>query len=181
MLPDNFFNHIIKVEGEFVNHPMDRGGPTKYGITFKTLSTYRGRGVTVDDVGFLTEVEAKKIYNDMFFENYKIHLLASQKIQLILFDQGVLWGPVTAIKKLQNVLNLNPFYSKLKVDGVLGPETIKKINLLNENDMGRKYLQRAQDDFVSFVVKDPSQLVFLRGWINRTHLLWDSMEENEYA
>ena len=36
----HIIKEIIRREGGYVNHPNDRGGPTKYGVTHKTLSRY---------------------------------------------------------------------------------------------------------------------------------------------
>ncbi len=47
---------ILEREGDtYTNHPKDRGGPTKYGITRATLSAWRGVSVTAKDVKALTE------------------------------------------------------------------------------------------------------------------------------
>jgi len=38
----NVIYDLIEREGGFSNHPADKGGPTKYGITQQTLSEWRG-------------------------------------------------------------------------------------------------------------------------------------------
>ena len=53
---------IAKWEGGFVDHPKDPGGATNMGITHHTLSSWRGKPVTVHDVRNLTEAEAKEIF-----------------------------------------------------------------------------------------------------------------------
>jgi lysozyme family protein len=53
---------IIRREGGAVDHPSDRGGQTKYGITKATLSEYRGRQVSGVELFALTEQEAREIY-----------------------------------------------------------------------------------------------------------------------
>lgn len=47
---DKMIDDIIRREGEYVDHPNDRGGPTKYGITQKTLSQYLGYAAVKSDV-----------------------------------------------------------------------------------------------------------------------------------
>jgi lysozyme family protein len=42
---DAMFDDVLRREGGFVDHPADRGGPTKYGITQRTLGHYLGRAV----------------------------------------------------------------------------------------------------------------------------------------
>lgn len=39
---DEMIDAIIRREGGYVNHPADRGGPTRYGITMATLSEELG-------------------------------------------------------------------------------------------------------------------------------------------
>jgi|GEM_PF-4548155 len=43
-------DRLIDREGGFVDHPADRGGPTKYGITLRTLSKWRGYPCSREDV-----------------------------------------------------------------------------------------------------------------------------------
>ena len=40
---DRIIDGLIVAEGGYVDHPADRGGPTKYGITRKTLAAWRKR------------------------------------------------------------------------------------------------------------------------------------------
>ena len=53
---DKILNDIIEREGGFVNHPADKGGPTKYGITTPTLMHYwaykynRSATPTIEDI-----------------------------------------------------------------------------------------------------------------------------------
>ena len=57
---------ILRREGGFVDHPADQGGPTKYGVTQRTLKQYRGRSVTVGDLRDLGESEARLIYQRLY-------------------------------------------------------------------------------------------------------------------
>jgi lysozyme family protein len=61
---DTILDEIIRREGGYVNHPADRGGPTKYGITAQTLGRWRklDRPATATEVKALTETEARAIY-----------------------------------------------------------------------------------------------------------------------
>ena len=114
---------IIRVEGGYVNDPVDKGGPTKYGITQKTLSQYLGRQASIDDVKNLTKETAREIYERHYLTGPRINTLPSPIKEQIL-DIGVNSGPKTAIKMLQRVLNAAGF-GPVTVDGVIGPMTRK--------------------------------------------------------
>lgn len=54
MTVEEIIEGIIHKEGGYVNHPNDRGGPTKYGVTQKTLSRYYGYQASIEDVKIST-------------------------------------------------------------------------------------------------------------------------------
>lgn len=49
---------VLAHEGGYVNHPADKGGPTKWGVTEATARRYGYKGVMAD----LTREEAIEIY-----------------------------------------------------------------------------------------------------------------------
>ena len=57
---DEMIDDILRREGGYVNHPADRGGPTNYGITQKTLSRYIGRAALTSEVKNLSEDVARE-------------------------------------------------------------------------------------------------------------------------
>ena len=59
MTIDQMLNDVLRREGGYVHDPADRGGPTHYGITQRTLRAWRGQLVTAADVRDLTTAEAK--------------------------------------------------------------------------------------------------------------------------
>ena len=66
MTTEDIIDGIIKREGGYVNNPADRGGPTKFGITLKTLKAWRGSPVTAWGVEGLGEDEAREIYESEY-------------------------------------------------------------------------------------------------------------------
>ena len=60
---DAIIDGILDAEGRvYTNRAADRGGPTKFGITIKTLSNWRGRVADAREVELLSEAEPRSIY-----------------------------------------------------------------------------------------------------------------------
>lgn len=116
---DLMFGH----EGGYVNVKSDRGGPTKYGITHKTLAASRGvASVTAAQVKAMTREEAVEIYRRSYWAQAGGDLLPSG-LDYAAFDFGVNSGPQTAVKKLQAVLQAKKVYAG-NIDGHIGEQTI---------------------------------------------------------
>ncbi|MCM2432109.1 glycoside hydrolase family 108 protein [Agrobacterium rosae] len=120
---DLMFGH----EGGYVNVKSDRGGPTKYGITHKTLAAARGvASVTATQVKAMTREEAVEIYRRSYWAQAGGDLLPSG-LDYAAFDFGVNSGPQTALKKLQAALQAKKVYTG-NIDGHIGEQTIGAIS-----------------------------------------------------
>lgn len=173
---DKAFTHVLGVEGKYSNHPADRGGPTNWGITQARYSEYLDRPASIEDVKSMTRDTAKKIYKRYYWDAMNLDSIEDDTLAMLLFDQGVNRGPQTAVMELQAVLN-RYFGKNLAVDGDLGAKTIEAIESVNILDLYNEFIQNAQDDYVSIVKNNESQLVFLAGWINRSQKLMDAVFE----
>lgn len=165
---DKAFEHVVGVEGSYVNHPNDRGGPTKFGITKATLSNHRGHPVTATDVKNMSLDEAKAIYKKGYWDPLKLDQIENGPLKYILFDQGVNFGPSVAAKRIQELV-------KVPVDGRIGAATIAAINKLDDKKLALDFVKKSQHHYVAIVLRNHSQLVFLKGWLNRTHKLLDQV------
>lgn len=158
---------ILKREGGFVNHSADRGGPTNMGITQKTLTLWLAREATVADVEKLSKQTARDIYYSQYYIKPRINDLP-ELIRPIVFDMVVNSGK-RGIKLLQDALNCHG-YDCGKADGRIGPKTAAAASAAAQH-MGNeliKVLVRRRVIFYEGLVKaDPTQRVFLSGWINR--------------
>ncbi len=121
---------LVEREGRrYTNRPADAGGPTKFGITQRALSDWRGRPVTAAEVEALQEAEALEIYEARYVRapGFAEVLEISPLIGEELVDTGVNCGPGRASEYLQRLLNaLNREgrdYPDIKVDGDVGPAT----------------------------------------------------------
>ena len=92
----HIISEIIRREGGYVNHPNDRGGPTKFGVTQKTLSTYLGYSATIEDVKNMTIETAAEIYERSYYTQPRIDSIP-EEIQPVVTDASVLYGPKRAI------------------------------------------------------------------------------------
>jgi lysozyme family protein len=103
-------------EGGYVNAKTDAGGPTKYGITHRTLAAARGvSSVSAEEVKALTIEEAADIYRKGYWNQSGGDLLPAG-LDYAAFDFGVNSGPSRAIRTLQRVLGVPE-------DGNCGPIT----------------------------------------------------------
>lgn len=157
---DDFIHGIIRREGGYVNHPADRGGPTKYGIT---LANYRrwtkNPKVTAEELSRLTVDDAIKFYR-WYFAECKIDDLPSELLPLAL-DLCAHHSPRGVSTILTRVA---AFYDDTRPRGQVfhglveqfGPLTTEALITLSRIAYFRELCNR-----------DPSQKAFLLGWLNR--------------
>jgi lysozyme family protein len=159
MTADDVITEVLRREGGYVDHPSDRGGPTHYGITLKTLAAWRGQPVTAEDVFALTEAEARDIYRREYVERPGLDQIADPLLRGLLVDYAVHSGPRRAIEELQRVAGVT-------VDGKLGPQTLSAVAAKGAESLRRGVL-RARGRYLARLLSDPSQRVFAAGWLNR--------------
>lgn len=174
---------ILKKEGSaYTNHPLDRGGPTKYGITLQTLRGVRP-GAGPEHVKRLTENDARRIYYDLYVVRpgfvpvvAMLPLLGAK-----LVDAGVNVGVERAARWLQIALNAfnrsyrsPPDYPEVSVDGAIGPATLGSLHTfasLRGFSRAERVLVRAVNvqqgvHYLSLGTKSPSQEAFMLGWFD---------------
>lgn len=183
------FFHLLKIEGGWVDDPVDRGGATKYGISLRFLVSAGqidrdGDGFADFDLDFDGDIDGRDIrlltvenafflYHEHFWKPLGCDALP-QPIGEMLFDQGVNGGNAAARKLLQRAINaVRPVASAIAVDGVIGPRTIAVMNaVINQSADGmdvlaEAYRQAVRNRYHAIVARDPSQRRFLRGWLRR--------------
>ena len=168
---------IIKAEGGFIHHPNDIGGPTNMGITQETLSNWISRQASIDDVRNLTVKIATEIYMMEYYKKPKFNLL-HPKIQPIVVDASVLFGPRRAgkfIQKIANDINLaGEFgYDTLIIDGLIGEKTVIMVsNICFTKGLFALFINAYVEERIEYhrqrVAKRSDQQIFLNGWVNRS-------------
>jgi lysozyme family protein len=146
---------VLGHEGGFVHHPLDPGGPTKFGITLETLARARKAAVDAEDVRTLDWAEAGAIYRALYWDVVRADELPAG-LDLALFDFAVNAGTVRAARTLQAVLGC-------PVDGIVGPETVAAARAAPIPETIRA-LARARLDHLARL---PTWPVFGRGWRRR--------------
>ena len=126
---DEIFDEVLGKEGGYVNHPDDKGGPTKWGITEKVARAHGYLG----DIRNLTRGQALEILEADYWYGPRFDQVAnlSPDIAAELCDTGVNMGPSVASKMLQRWLNVfnqkGTLYRDMDVDGRIGPRTINAL------------------------------------------------------
>lgn len=107
-------------EGGYSNVKTDKGGPTKYGVTHKTLAAHRGvRACSAADVKALTLEEATQIYVTGYWAQAGGDVLP-RGLDYAAFDFAVNSGPARAVRVLQRLLGQVE-------DGNIGPQTLAAV------------------------------------------------------
>lgn len=172
---EQLLDKLIQREGGYSNHPADRGGPTKWGITEHVARTFGYAGAIKD----LSQETAKQIYRQTYWKGPHFDSIATITpiIAEELFDTGVNMGPAIAIGFLQralNALNRNgKDFPDIAVDKVLGPRTIKALHsfISVRGKGGEKVLLKAIDalqgeHYITLAEHRPANKAFLYGWIS---------------
>lgn len=136
-------------EGGYSDKSTDAGGPTKYGITYKTLAAHRGIPLqqAKTAVKTLTLAEASAIYEAGYWAQSGGDLLPAG-LDYAAFDFGINSGPARALRVLQKLVGAPQ-------DGNCGPETAAAV--------------KAYPGGIEKLILDycDARMAFLRGLTNR--------------
>lgn len=164
----NLITGVLEREGGYVDHPLDKGGPTNRGITIGTLSSWRNEKATPEDIKELSEEEAREIYTNKYWAGPGIDRLGLPEWAVeAVFDSAVLHGPYGTVRMLQRAAGV-------KADGVIGPKTIWAVQSLTPKVLTLRFIKERIVYLGAIVERSPGQAVFLKGWLNRaTDLMLD--------
>lgn len=123
---DDAFANTIGLEGGFVDNPADPGGATMYGVTESVARKWGYTGPMQDLPLDVAKQIAKQEYWDPYQCDKLVPLIAVQ-----VFDAAYNGGDV--VRWLQQA-------SGAVVDGVMGPQTLAAVNLVNPYVMVMRFL-----------------------------------------
>lgn len=165
---------VINREGGYVDHPADRGGPTRWGITRAVAAAHGYAG----DMRAFPRERAVDIYRRRYWDEPKFAFVAelAPRIAAELFDTAVNMGPGVAIGFLQralNALNRNGAdYPDLTVDRIIGPRTLAALGrfIRLRGRAGETVLLKAVEAlqgerYIMLAERRPANEAFLYGWL----------------
>jgi lysozyme family protein len=141
---DLIISGILQSEGDtYTNDPVDLGGPTKYGITLRTLTQYRGHVCTAQDVENLTEQEARDIYEYLYVHPFRITYGGDPDLLHLIVDSAVQHGVARVQSWLNEIMSLSP------------------------TEQYRALLKRRIRLYGRIITDRPANARFAAGWMNR--------------
>ena len=158
----------------YVDHPNDKGGATKYGISYSfvkdtgDIDFFDMNGdLKIDkrDIQLLTFEKAVETYKKYFWDVFDLDNIVDNKKAFLIFDAAVNHGIKGATKLLQRTLNVCGF--ELKVDGIYGSKTKRALQECDTEEFVAAFQQKRTSLYQTIVNNNPSQNVFLKGWLNR--------------
>ena len=172
---DRLIDDVIGREGGYSNHPADRGGATRWGITEAVARAHGYRG----DMQVLPREEAIGIYRRIYWVRPGFDRVGdvAPKIAAELFDTGVNMGPAVAVSFLQRALNaLNRGASDYAdiVPGVrIDDPTMSALKTYlakrapHGEDVLLKALEALQGErYLDLAERRPANEAFLYGWLS---------------
>jgi len=146
----------LKWEGGWSNHPADPGGPTMKGVIQRVYDAWREKnGKPRRSVRYIDDDEVEAIYRENYWSIVRGDELPPG-LDLAVFDFAVNSGPARAARYLQKVL-------KVKIDGVIGPVTLKAANDADPLETVRALMAERR----KFLNQIPYRQYFIKGWMRR--------------
>lgn len=165
------FQKTLAHEGGYANDPDDLGKETYKGISranhnywsgWAIIDKYKnksGFAVMLDkDVELQKQVELFYLYE--FWLRLKADQIQNQTTADSIFDFAVNAGIKTSILLAQSIIGT-------KVDGLVGEQTLKKLNSLDFGYFQPAFTVAKITHYISIVKKRPANKKYLYGWIIR--------------
>lgn len=163
MTSRELFNRAIEVvlehEGDtYTDNPLDRGGPTKFGIAQRWNPDL--------DVKNLTRAQAIEVYWERHWHGHRYECLP-EVIAIKVFDLAVNLGHKTVVTCLQRALRACGL--NVTIDGFLGTETCGAATQVDQTALMAALRSEAAGEYRVRVARDGSQAAFRDGWLNRAY------------
>lgn len=170
---EHLIDAVLDREGGYSDHPADRGGETRFGITAAVARTAGYGG----PMRAMPESIARDIYRRTYWTVPRLDAVAAlaPAVAAEMFDTGVNMGPAVAATFLQRALNaLNrgaSDYPDIALDGRIGAATLGALRLFlaRRRPGGERVLLKAVEAlrgerYVALAERHPANEAFLYGW-----------------
>jgi len=163
---DPYFPNILKFEGTvYENDSTDTGGCTHFGLILDDVKTFFNKpNATCEDVKALTKDDAKAMYKKMYWDKFKADEIKNQSLAEYIVDGAINQGVGTITNYIQQILGL-------EADGIFGSKTLAGVNSHDGADLYSKLKQKRIDKYNRIVENNPSQVKFIKGWMNRVNAI----------
>lgn len=151
---------VLEREGGYCNRKADKGGPTNKGVTLTTYRSVFGQSKTVEDLKRITDAEWEYIFKKFYWDKCKADYIQDKSVAFILVDWAYNSGVKTAVTHLQRIV-------KTTADGIMGKQTLQAVNTRSPLPLFGALKQDRIAFYKARAAKNPSQKVFLKGWLNR--------------
>ena len=171
---DGLIDEVIGREGGYSNHPADKGGATRWGVTEAVARAHGYRG----DMRDFPRGDAVEVYRRIYWLRPGFDRVAEHapRVAVELFDTGVNMGPAVAAGFLQRALNaLNRGggdYPDMAVDRRVGDRTIDALKgfIARRGVAGETVLLKAiealqGERYLRLAEERPANEAFLYGWL----------------
>ena len=170
--------HVLDVEGGYVDHEADPGGATNHGISLRFLRERiedgdmdgfmdgdidRDGDIDAEDIKGLSKDKALELYKKHFWDDINLSEIKQPFMAVKMFDMAVNMGERAATRIMQRAVNSilitwnpTPKLHPLVVDGKLGPITIQAINMIptsdpdTEREYARVYREHVVQEQIEF-------------------------------
>lgn len=150
---------LLRLEGGYVWHPNDKGGPTNLGVTLSTYRDYYGSHKTAEDLKKIPYGEWQHIMKTGYWDRCLADEITNQSVAEILVDWCVNSGMI-GLRKVQEIVGTKP-------DGIAGPITLGLINSSDPANLFERIMNARNQFYINIVKRSPSQKVFMSGWMSR--------------
>ena len=165
---DQAYNNLKEREGGYTtgkNQKKDE--PTNMGIKQSTLDRYSAKYPDKNfpqDVKDLKEYQAKEIYKSEYWDNTRIPQIENDRIRNAVFDMNVMGGAGKVVQRAINSFS----DANLKVDGVIGKETIKAINSIPDTKI-EEFMSTIKSESFAYSRTSRNWEAAKNGWTSRTN------------
>lgn len=178
---DFVYDHLLDLEGGFVNHPDDPGGATNMGVTIATWEGFAqplfGIVGTVATLRNITEDQVYEISLEGYWRKYRCDEINFCPLAIQYLD-FCFNGGANGVRVLQRAVNVVANAQgkqnwKTTVDGGIGPNTVKQTNRIIEcghcEALYIAYREQRLIRYDELVAGNERLRTFLRGWRNRAN------------